>query len=372
MAYAERRGSTWRVRYRLPDGTWGSESGFLTQRAAEQWGDDQESDLRRGRAKDPRRGRVTIAEFVPVWRDSLRLGDRTAGSYDYLLRRFVLPRWGHVELGDITWLPVKAWANRLEDSGLAYRTVKDAVSMLSMLLQAAVDDDRLVGNPLHRRRREWGRRRAKPAERVWVTADIIGRICTPRYADNLLLRTAYWTGMRWGELAGLHRASSVLLRSNPTRHVIVVDAQRGALHELDSGQLVLGPPKPPNGAREVDLPEFLADELAAHLATWPHEHVFCGPRGGLHRRSNFSRRVLGPAVADLAPGLSFHGLRHSHKVLLLELGVPEVLQCERLGHEQSGIAGVYSHVSAVMRQRLLDDMGQRHGEVSSARAAAIG
>jgi integrase len=119
----------------------------------------------------------------------------------------------------------------------------------------------------------------------------------------------------------------------------------------------------------VDLPPALADELSAHLAAWPHEHPFCGSRGGLHRRSNFSRRVLTPAVADVAPGLTFHGLRHSHKVLLVELGVPEVLQCERLGHEQAGIAGVYSHVSAVMRQRAIDDMEQRHGQACLPRAA---
>lgn len=370
MAYAERRGNTWRSRYRLPDGTWGSEPGFPTETAAVRWGRDQESDLRRGRAKDPRRGRATVSEFVPVWRESLRLGDRTAGSYAYLLRRFVLPRWGDTELDAITWLPVKAWANQLEDTGLAHRTVSDAVNMLSMVLQAAVDDDRLMGNPLHRRRREWGRRRAKPAERVWVTAEDVTRIAlrVSRSVDSLMIRTAYWTGMRWGELAGLNRLNVGLLRGDPPRHVIVVEH---ALHELDSGQLVLGPPKPPNGAREVDLPRFLADELSAHIASWKYDLAFCGARGAPHRRSNFSRRVLGPAVADLAPGLSFHGLRHSHKVLLAELGVPEVLQCERLGHEQQGIAGVYSHVSPVMRQRLLDDMQQRHEQACATRAAAI-
>ncbi len=36
-------------------------------------------------------------------------------------------------------------------------------------------------------------------------------------------------------------------------------------------ELYLGPPKNEKSAREVDVPPFLAELLAVHLATWPHE-----------------------------------------------------------------------------------------------------
>ncbi|WP_435109744.1 hypothetical protein [Nocardiopsis synnemataformans] len=55
----------------------------------------------------------------------------------------------------------------------------------------------------------------------------------------------------------------------------------------------------------------------------------------------------------IAPGYTPHGNRHSHKTWMQEDRIPEVLQYDRLGHEMPGIGGVYSHVTAMMRQELL-------------------
>lgn len=44
---------------------------------------------------------------------------------------------------------------------------------------------------------------------------------------------------------------------------------------------------------------------------------------------------------------------------MLEDGVPEVLQAERLGHTVPGIRGVYSHVSDVMREELKAKLQRR-------------
>ncbi|MFL6125056.1 MAG: hypothetical protein ACJ73U_36215, partial [Actinophytocola sp.] len=41
-------------------------------------------------------------------------------------------------------------------------------------------------------------------------------------------------------------------------------------------------------------------------------------------------------------------LRHTHKTWLIEDGVPEVVQCKRLGHRLGGVRGVYSHVTTSM------------------------
>ncbi|MFC4512602.1 hypothetical protein [Streptomyces ehimensis] len=48
MTYFEKRTSTggkttWRVRYRYTDGTWGLESGFPTKKAAERWNEEDEA-----------------------------------------------------------------------------------------------------------------------------------------------------------------------------------------------------------------------------------------------------------------------------------------------------------------------------------------
>ncbi|GAB3462436.1 tyrosine-type recombinase/integrase [Actinophytocola sediminis] len=56
----------------------------------------------------------------------------------------------------------------------------------------------------------------------------------------------------------------------------------------------------------------------------------------------------------IRPGLTPHGLRHGHQTWMDETGVPYPLQAERMGHEVSGMRGVYSHVSESMRAMLKD------------------
>lgn len=140
------------------------------------------------------------------------------------------------------------------------------------------------------------------------------------YGSGLLVITAGWTGARWGELAGLTRERVDVLLGT-----IRIDRHDGCLHE-GTRSLWLGPPKTPASARTITLPRFLTRLLRDYLATTSGEMVFTSPGGYWLRRSCFDRRVFRPAAdgnADndtariqtepIVPGLTFHGLRHSHK-----------------------------------------------------------
>ena len=95
------------------------------------------------------------------------------------------------------------------------------------------------------------------------------RLTTPDL--GLLMITAAWTGARWGELTGLHRANTHL-HPDGTGHLLI-DPRVGALHEVD-GQLFLGPPKTAESARTIALPPFLVALLRQHLHSHRHPHVF--------------------------------------------------------------------------------------------------
>ncbi|MET9231423.1 LacI family DNA-binding transcriptional regulator [Lentzea sp. NPDC003310] len=58
----------------------------------------------------------------------------------------------------------------------------------------------------------------------------------------------------------------------------------------------------------------------------------------------------------VAPGLTPHGLRHTHKTLLVELNVPKPLQDERMGHLDGSVQARYSHVTQTMRDQLMADL----------------
>ncbi|MER7412976.1 LacI family DNA-binding transcriptional regulator [Streptomyces cacaoi] len=71
------------------------------------------------------------------------------------------------------------------------------------------------------------------------------------------------------------------------------------------------------------------------------------------------RNSQGRATACWVPiqtGLTPHGLRHTHKTLMEELGTPKVLMDERMGHIDGSVSARYSHVTAVMRERLCRDL----------------
>src|SRR6266545_2764637 len=102
MAYAEKRGKQWRVRYKRPDGCWDSESGFETKESALNWGRDQETDIRRNDWRDPRAGEITLAEWVAEWRPAQDLEPRTEDRYDYLVNAHLLPEFGDRPLNSFT------------------------------------------------------------------------------------------------------------------------------------------------------------------------------------------------------------------------------------------------------------------------------
>lgn len=123
--------------------------------------------------------------------------------------------------------------------------------------------------------------------------------------------------------------------------MIVIDPDYGSLYESAAHGLWLEPPKTPASARTITLPPFLAELLREHLATTDSLFVFTTRTGRPMRRSTFDRRVFRPAVdgdarralAAVRPGLTFHGLRHSHKTWLIADHIPEIAQARRLGHQ---------------------------------------
>ena len=81
-------------------------------------------------------------------------------------------------------------------------------------------------------------------------------------ANGLMTITDAYTGLRWGELAGLQWIRTYL--DDDTPH-IDIDPKFGALHEV-RGRLELGPPKTPASVRTVHLPPFLAvDDIYSHI-----------------------------------------------------------------------------------------------------------
>lgn len=71
----------------------------------------------------------------------------------------------------------------------------------------------------------------------------------------------------------------------------------------------------------------------------------------------------------IAPGLTPHGLRHSHMVMLDEFRTPSVLIEERFGHINGTVSARYKHVSKDMRIELLESLTALWSETLDERLA---
>jgi len=84
------------------------------------------------------------------------------------------------------------------------------------------------------------------------------------------------------------------------------------------------------------------------------------------------RNAAGRADAcwlPIARGLTPHGLRHTHRTLMEELGVPAKLMDERMGHEDGSVQARYTHVTVAMHRQLLDGLTGMWDEALDARRA---
>ena len=314
----------WQARYVGPDRKRHSRQ-FRRKLDAQNWVDAQTAAKVRGDWTEPGAGNVTFGSWWETW-DSGRVNLRpaTKARDTAVARTMVQPTFRERRLASIQQTTVRAWVTELDAAGYAATTVRKAHQLLTAALEAAVEDGLLPRNPARGVKLppvDNGEMRLLTVEEVANLADKMPR----RY--RVLVSAAAFTGLRWGELAGLRLKRLDILR----RRLTVAET----LTEV-SGVLSFGEPKTKASRRRVTLPHFLCDELAAHLAAHPTSAdglVFRASEGGPLRRTNFRRRVWLPATESAGiPGFRFHDLRHTHATLLIAQGEhPKVVQ-SRLGH----------------------------------------
>ncbi|GAA3771566.1 LacI family DNA-binding transcriptional regulator [Streptomyces chiangmaiensis] len=71
----------------------------------------------------------------------------------------------------------------------------------------------------------------------------------------------------------------------------------------------------------------------------------------------------------IAKGLTPHGLRHTHRTMMEDLGTEKVLMDERMGHIDGSVSARYAHVTPGMRQRLMSGLTERWEAALDARRA---
>lgn len=243
----------WQARYRDRNGRLRSKT-FGTKGEARRFLERTGTSMQRGDWVDPRLGRMSFSAWASEWeRTTVDLRPTTRELYLYILRTFLLPTFGAMRMARITPLDVRAWLAELTASGISEASAHRAFRLLRRIMNVAVQSEVIARSPCTGVR-------PRPVPRNEM------RFCTPAEVAELaaavdpwyrcLVLTAAYTGLRWGELAGLKRKRVDLLH-----RTLTVTEQ---LTEL-GGQLRFAAPKTDAGRRRVKLSPFLVELLDDQL-----------------------------------------------------------------------------------------------------------
>ncbi len=282
----------------------------------------------------------TLTRYAAAWLrglDGLVLPS-TVEAYAGRLERHVLPGYGERRLDTVSVDDIVALISGLRKRGYSGTTIAATLTPLSRLFAHAARRGLIESNPVGKLDRS-ERPRVSRQERPVLNPDEIGRLLAaapPRF--RTLLATAALSGLRQGELLGLHWRDVDF--ENELIHV------RTALNRKRRDV----PPKTERAVRDVILMPALGEALRRHKAeskfNQPDDYVFTTRTGAPEHAAHVGLRALKPALerAELRP-IRWHDLRHTFASLLIAGGANITFVSRQLGHTSSQITlSVYAHL----------------------------
>lgn len=320
-----------RIRYRKPDHSQTDKRGFRTKREAELFLAGVETAKAKGTFFDPSHARITVGELGPHWLAAKRssLEPSSFAPLEVAWRLRVRPRWGRVPIADISRSAVKAWVAEMNDQKGATVVIR-TYGVLASILDDAVLDRRLAVNPARGGR--MGLPRKTPGRHIYLSHAQVEALARAAGSPGTLVRVLAYTGMRWGEAAGLRVEHVDLDRSRIWVAENAVEVG-GAIH--------VGTPKS-HKIRYVPMPAFLRDEMSIRLSRMaPGDLVFASSSGGHMKRvrsSRGSKSWFKSAASSIGmPSLKIHGLRHTTASLAVQAGANVKALQRMLGHASAAM-----------------------------------
>ena len=339
------RPSQWRARFWDVDGRQRSKS-FERKVDAERWLRSELAKLDRGEWVDPELGNVTWADYSTQLQASRgHLAVRTIET-DRACHQRADPVIGDISISRLTPELLRQLMAELTTAGYAPETVAKTMRWVRLTLNQAVTDRRILSSPAS------GIRLPKPHRSDMRLLDpfevaLLADALPDRYRSLPLV--AAYTGLRWGELAGLRVADTDMLRRRLT--------VRSALIEATGEVPRLGAPKSAASERTISLPKTVIETLALHLQEHPPVDgmVWTTERGAYLRRGSFSRIWRKAISLSIGQPCRVHDLRHTHASWLIAAGEhPKIIQT-RLGHSSIQVTmDRYGHLMEGLDDRTAD------------------
>lgn len=327
--YETKRGKLWEARYRKPDNKPARKGGFKLKREAEAYLATVEVSKLSGSYIAPSASQATINMLGADWLNSHQAAVKasTFHSDESAWRIHVQPKWGLRPVGSIRHTEVKTWIAQL-GAKRSPTTVKRVHGLLASILDDAVRDQRLAGNPA----RDIKLPRKTNSARAYLTLHQVELLAdVSKYPD--LVRFLAYTGLRWGEATGF-RVEHV----NRDRQRI--DVRENAVSV--NGHIVPGTPKT-HERRTVVYPAFVGPSIEA-ACKGKNRHSLVFGDGVVHLRPGnavsgwFAAAVKRAQASDPEfPRVTPHDLRHTAASLAISAGANVKVVQRMLGHASAAM-----------------------------------
>jgi integrase len=309
------------------------------------------------RAAQPKQ---SVNQFLDQWLErvaSNKYALKTFQSYTYCLSLDVRPVIGHIIISALTPTDVQRVFTKMREKGVCSNTRRRIYSILSNVLDVAVEWGVIPQNPAAQvqiPRREHREMRAMSREEVKQFLAVTDQ---GRWAE--FFRTMVITGMRPGEGCAL-RWEDIDFERN------LISVQRSLIWKGKPQEgWILVEPKTERGRRQISIPSSLTkaftslkkrqEEAKRKVGKLYEAHgfVFARRLGQPIYPKTFIRTVFKVALvrAELPKIIRLYDLRHTCATLLLKSGEHIKVVSERLGHANVGITlEIYVHVLPGMQE----------------------
>ncbi|MEE1340846.1 MAG: site-specific integrase [Succinivibrionaceae bacterium] len=237
-----------------------------------------------------------------------------------------------------------------EEPGLKEGSIKRIRSALSPIFSTAVKKELLLKNPVFHattpRNGEIVEKQFLNAEQCKELHGFIDEIGNPQLARAV--KTLLYTGMRVGELTGLHWSEVNFEQATLTI--------KYNLYRLNH-EYRLTTPKTKSSARTITLPPQVIEMLREQKA-WQEKRkaevgdlwierraVFTGQYGEYLSKTHLNTEFKKLLKKHDFPDVHLHDLRHANASLLINMGVPVKVISEHLGHcDTRTTENIYAHI----------------------------
>ncbi|MBN6889149.1 integrase [Cytobacillus horneckiae] len=283
---------------------------------------------------------VLFKDLIKIWYEEKEETVRSSTLYSYkrAIEARIRPKFDNVDIKNIKPMHIHNFYQDLKKQGLSTKYISYVGVVLGNIMNKAVEMEFILSNPVKKTKKP---KIQKKKQLSWTREE------TLLFLEKIQIKTkyfltyhmAFYTGMRVGEILGLHWED--------------IDFEAKMIHvnhtiTMQEGEYVIGPVKTDSSDRWIPIGDYLINMLKDHKEKSPYTNdtlVFCTKNKKIV--SPFTLRTnLKSLSKELGiPEIRFHDIRRTHTTILIDEGVSPKVVSQRLGHSDVSITlNIYTDV----------------------------